>query len=289
MSPLIRVIIPAFNRSGCVGEALASVLDQTFADFEIVVADDGSTDDTARVVEDFRARDARIRLIPLRHQGAAAARNAAIEAPGDYELVAFLNSDDLWAPAHLARAIEALAAGPETSVYFSAVEFEDIASVWSAERLEAAIRGQSAPVAAANRSLGGGFHLLDAETCRRAFVMSEFVPMTPSVVLRRDAVRRTPWFSPVLTIMEDCDLFLFVAAAGQSFVFDERIGVRVRRFGDNLTGAGVSRDALERWLKSVLIYHNGKAPLCRSDSERAYVSTEIAISERELDRFYAAR
>jgi len=288
LSPLLRVVIPVYNRCACVHEALRSVLDQTFTDFEVLVADDGSSDGTAQVVEEYSALDSRIRLIRLQHWGAASARNAAVEAAGEHKYVAFLDSDDIWFPTHLERAVEALQENPRIGVYFSAVEIQDIAATWSPERYHAELQRLSAPVTLANKSLAGGLHLLDAETCRRAFIMSKFVPMTPTVVVRREAVARAPWFNSQLMVMEDSDFFLFLAATGQSYVFDEYVSVRVRRFGDNLSGT-LSPDAMEWWLKSVLLFHNGKMPLCRSREERAFVSSEIASSAFQLGQHYAER
>ncbi len=288
MSPLVRVVIPAYNRVACVHEALRSVLDQTFADFEILVADDGSTDGTAQVVEEYCAMDARVRLVRLEHSGAASARNAALEAAGKHEYIAFLDSDDLWLPTHLDRAIAVLQEKRAVSVYFSALEILDVADPGSPERLIAEFERLSAPVKMANQSLAGGFYLLNSETCRRAFIMSKFVPMTPTVVVRRQAVARTPWFNSHLKVMEDSAFFLFLAHTGQSYVYDERISVRVRRLADSETEA-VSPNAMEWWLRSVLLYHEGKLALCRSRGERAFVSSEIASSAYALGDHYAER
>jgi len=234
-------VIPAYNRGACVHEALRSVLDQTFTDFQVLVVDDGSTDGTAQIVEEYSAVDLRIKLVRQQHRGAASARNAAIQLPGKHEYVSFLDSDDIWFPMHLERAIQALRTNPEAGVYFSAVEIQNNNASWSAERLNAQLQQQSTPIVMANRSLPGGFYLLDAATCRKALIMSLFVPMTPSVVVRRRAVARSPWFNCNLMVMEDSDLLLFLAGAGYSYVFDEQASVRVRRFGDNVSGRGLSQ------------------------------------------------
>ena len=92
--PSVSVIIPTYNRAHLVGRAIRSVLDQTFQDFELIVIDDGSIDDTEAIVLDFQ--DPRIHY--LRHEvnrGGSAARNTGIRAArGEY--VAFLDSDDEW-------------------------------------------------------------------------------------------------------------------------------------------------------------------------------------------------
>jgi teichuronic acid biosynthesis glycosyltransferase TuaG len=101
--PLVSIITPSWNVERLIGETIASVQAQTFADWELLIADDCSTDNTAAVIESFAAKDPRVKLIRQpRNGGPALARQAAIEhAQGRF--VAFLDSDDLWLPAKLER------------------------------------------------------------------------------------------------------------------------------------------------------------------------------------------
>jgi len=111
-TPTVSVIIPTYNRAHLVGRAIRSVLNQTFQDFEIIVVDDGSTDNTEEVVKSFN--DPRIRYI--RHEqnrGGSAARNTGIRAASG-EYIAFLDSDDEWLPEKLARQVQLLRASDET-------------------------------------------------------------------------------------------------------------------------------------------------------------------------------
>ncbi len=94
---LVSVIVPTYNRRETIQAAIASVQRQTFADWELIVVDDGSTDDTAALIEGI---DPRLVLIRQKNQGVNAARNAAmLRARGRY--IAFLDSDDEWLPHHL--------------------------------------------------------------------------------------------------------------------------------------------------------------------------------------------
>lgn len=96
--PEVSVVIPLYNKAAYITRCLSSVLTQTCQDFEVIVVDDGSTDDGAAVIRRFD--DPRIRLIQQENQGVSAARNRGIEAART-DLVALLDADDEWLPNHL--------------------------------------------------------------------------------------------------------------------------------------------------------------------------------------------
>jgi glycosyltransferase involved in cell wall biosynthesis len=93
MNPRVSVVIPTYNRAGKVPEAIKSVLAQTFSDLEVIVVDDGSSDDTGKIIRELFGD--RVRYFAQPNQGASVARNKGIEeARGEW--IAFLDSDDLW-------------------------------------------------------------------------------------------------------------------------------------------------------------------------------------------------
>jgi GT2 family glycosyltransferase len=110
-TPTVSVVIPAYNRAAVVGRAIRSVFAQTFEDWELVVVDDGSTDDTHRVIASLS--DARTRCVRHDHnRGQSAAQNTGINVSrGSY--VAFLDSDDEWLPQKLAKVVDCFGALPE--------------------------------------------------------------------------------------------------------------------------------------------------------------------------------
>ena len=100
-TPFFSVIIPTYNRAGSIGEAIQSVLSQTFTNFEVIVVDDGSTDDTKEIVLEIVEGDDRTRYIHQQNQERSAARNNGIAlAKGTY--ICFLDSDDMYMANHLA-------------------------------------------------------------------------------------------------------------------------------------------------------------------------------------------
>ena len=92
---MISVVIPLYNKEEQIADTLQSIFAQTFQDFEIVIVDDGSTDNSVEEVEKFD--DSRIRLIHQTNAGVSAARNRGIEEARG-ELIAFLDADDEWKP-----------------------------------------------------------------------------------------------------------------------------------------------------------------------------------------------
>lgn len=114
-SPKVSVIMAAWNAEKTISESIASVQAQTFPDWELIVADDGSTDGTATLVEGIAQSDSRVRMLRLEHGGAAKARNAAVRtAKGEY--IAVLDSDDVSMPDRLALECRFLDEHPDVSV-----------------------------------------------------------------------------------------------------------------------------------------------------------------------------
>lgn len=120
VTPLVSVIIPTYNRAVMTVEAIQSVLSQTYTNFEIIVVDDGSTDNTRDVVAQID--DKRLRYIYQDNARQAAARNHGIEvSKGDY--VAFLDSDDLFFPEKLAQQVQYLVEHPQVGLLYSGYTF----------------------------------------------------------------------------------------------------------------------------------------------------------------------
>lgn len=110
MQPLISVIIPTYNRQWAVGRAIASVLAQTFQDFELLIVDDGSEDETfSQVLQPLK--DPRVKIHRTENRGVSAARNFAVEK-SQGQWLAFLDSDDEWKPEKLAEQWQAIKENP---------------------------------------------------------------------------------------------------------------------------------------------------------------------------------
>jgi glycosyltransferase involved in cell wall biosynthesis len=123
-TPLVSVVMPAFNAARFIEQTLESARCQTFQDFEVLVVDDGSTDDTAAVAQKFCETDARFQLLRRSHNGLSATRNAGIERTRG-EFIAFLDADDVWSPEKLECQMALFRADPRVNFSYTNFHFWD--------------------------------------------------------------------------------------------------------------------------------------------------------------------
>ena len=117
--PKVSIIIPAYNAERFLGETIKSALRQTFVDFEMIIVDDGSTDKTQPIAEEFVKQDPRIQYIYQKNQGHAVCRNTGLrKAIGEY--TAFLDADDIWLPTKLEKQITLLESEKDLGMVHSA-------------------------------------------------------------------------------------------------------------------------------------------------------------------------
>ena len=125
--PRYSIIIPTYNRAGTVSNTLESCFSQTFEDFEIVVIDDGSKDNTVDVLRSID--DPRLKVVTQENAGPAAARNTGMDnASGDF--IAFLDSDDVWYPDFLATAEQMLSLNAEQILYGQIIVDRGVGRYW---------------------------------------------------------------------------------------------------------------------------------------------------------------
>lgn len=187
--PLISVIIPCYNHGHYLPDALQSVLAQTLADWEAIVVDDGSSDNTAEVARRYAARDGRIRYLHQENRGLSGARNSGIRA-AQGQFLAFLDADDAWEPQFLETCADALRAHPAWAGVYTLTLFVDEA-------------GRPLP-----RS---GGEALQGAALRARLLRGGFFPVHAALV-RVEAVRAAGLFDAALTSVEDWDLWLSLTA-----------------------------------------------------------------------------
>ena len=206
--PEVSVVIPAYNAAAFLEEAVASVLDQTFGDFEVLVVDDGSTDGTEALARRFGRP---VRCLRQENKGVAAARNRGIQAAGGRR-VAFLDADDSWFAEKLERQIEALEQSPRAGVCYSAFMHVD---------------ESGAPLGVDTRPRAGSM-LEDLLTRGNA------VGSISSVLCERALLDRAGGFDPSLSQCADWDMWVRLAQLTE-FLYIDRPLVTYRRHGNNMS------------------------------------------------------
>jgi glycosyltransferase involved in cell wall biosynthesis len=119
--PLVSVLIPSYNYGRYVGLTLESLLGQTYPNFEAVVCDDGSSDNSIEVIQKYAAQDSRIKLLPKEHGGIASAMSTAY-ANSRGEIISLLDSDDVFKPSKLEKVVAAFRSNPRSGVFMHRVQ-----------------------------------------------------------------------------------------------------------------------------------------------------------------------
>jgi glycosyltransferase involved in cell wall biosynthesis len=253
-APAVSVIMPAYNVAPYIGEAIESVLAQTFTDFELLVVDDGSTDDTAAIAKRFADGDSRIRLLRQDNRGLAAARNTALRHARAGAL-ALLDSDDLWMPRFLEAQLAMLDARPDVDIVTG-----------NARTLGSHEDGFPARPWPDPRPWPDLWTILGDELS--VFIMS---------VLRRRVYDTIGGFDEMLRTNEDFDFWLRAALAGFRFARnDEPLGC-YRRRDDSLSASEV------RMLRGALrVYYKHRPALATNPKALRLLDDRVQQFEGDL-------
>ena len=265
--PEVSVVIPTYNRARFLVGAVQSVLEQTFADFELLVVDDGSTDGTRQVLEKFAEK---IRYIYQDNSGVSAARNAGISAARG-KWVAFLDSDDEWKPDYLARQIEHLAKAPGVCMQTADCIFSDLDGT-STTYFE--INGAGRVFA------GKQYALIKEPFC---FVITHGPWQVGSTIILRDAIIGAGWFDPAITLSEDFDLMARVAARGPlGIVFEQLVTVYRRNESTECLTSLVAKNPLRAREIDEAIYQKLRLIPTLRYRERKTLNRVISANKRAI-------
>jgi glycosyltransferase involved in cell wall biosynthesis len=225
----ISVIIPTYNCAEFIEEAIHSVLKQTLLPYEIIVVDDGSTDQTAVIISGFN--DARISYYLQENTGVAAARNLGLErASGDF--IAFLDADDRWLPDMLARQYRALSCNSDLVFCFTNfVRFDDPPSRFLYPPQFNFYPELSKIIT--EDAIGTNVRIIKEDAFCQLVSFGEIPAYTQAIMLRASLVN-TLRFNSGLKICEDAEFILRCSALGR-VAFDETILLEVRRHQSNAT------------------------------------------------------
>jgi glycosyltransferase involved in cell wall biosynthesis len=227
---MISVIMPAFNSGRYIAASIESVRAQSFGDWELIVVDDGSTDDTGSIADGYAAEDARIRVIHQSNGGIAAARNRGLgEMDPVSAYVGFLDSDDVWERRTLETLLRLLAGN------LNAIGAHGIQRYIDAEGKPTVVNGAS--TAPQRRRYIDGWRLRKANpadpTTFETLAYGNCIP-TCSLLIRRTALEREGTFDPLVVVGEDWDMWLRLTLHGD-FVFINQVMYAYRLHDANST------------------------------------------------------
>ncbi len=255
--PQVSVIIPTYNRAAMLGDAVGSVLGQTFRDFELIVVDDGSSDETR---QQLAALAGEFTVLRTRRQGVAAARNhGAANSTGRY--LAFLDSDDLWLPEKLECQLSAHRAHPEMRISHTD-------EIWVRKDRRVNPRDKHA-------KRGGWIFRYSLPMCR----------ISPSsVIIERSLFEQVGGFDRRFCVCEDYELWLRITAIQPVLFVERKLTIKRGGHADQLSAAawGLDRFRVKALLKLL------DSGVLNTDQRRE-VFGELERKARILADGYAAR
>ena len=189
--PKVDIIVPAYNASNFLSEALQSVLAQTFTDWRILLVDDGSTDNTLEIARTFEQQcGPKIKIISQENRGLSAARNAALQH-ASAEFIALLDADDIWFPIRLEKSIASFEGRPEFGLSYGSITYVDQQGMINGTpKLE-------------SRNAEGWI-------ARGIYTRALNLPC-PTITFRRVCIDQVGYFDETLRAAEDRDLWLRIS------------------------------------------------------------------------------
>lgn len=217
---MISVVMPAYNSADFIREAIESVLNQTYPHFELIVIDDGSSDNTVQIVEEYQARDPRVKLIKQQNAGVGAARNVGIST-AQHPWIALMDSDDIALPERFEKQIAAIEANPDVVM-------------WSSETRNMSDTGQ----ARQESKYGGPTSREEFNDLRRRGQMIYLA--TTAAIFRKDIAEQIGGFDPRFRSAGDTEFWDRMAAHGPTLALAEplvlyrlhRQGIMAKRFAE---------------------------------------------------------
>jgi len=254
--PAVSVIMPAFDAERYLPAAIDSVLRQTYADLELLIVDDGSSDETAQIGRWYAARDPRVRVLQQPNAGPGPARNTGFRAAqGRY--LAFLDSDDEWDDTFLAEHVAILDARPDVDVVIGNARNRGGARDGQPSR---PVRGEGMPITLAE--------ILADETC--LFIMAVF---------RREVVDAVGGFDPDLLTNEEYEMWIRAALAGFTFTR------HTKPLGWYSCRAGSLSSSDRLMLTGILrVFAKTRPSLPAGSPERAILDRQVVRFEAEVAR-----
>jgi len=252
----VSIIIPAHNAAETISEALESVIAQTHKDWEAIVVDDGSSDETGVICASFAQQDSRIRVVTQLQKGKGAARNTGIGL-ASFDWILFLDADDWLKPTHLERLTEILISEPE---------LDGVHCGWARVASDGTLVGEDLCTHSDD--------LFGILACRSAFVIH-------ACIVRRSLIENVGGFDNSLHTCEDWDLWQRIARTGARFGAVQEVLALYRMRQDS-----ASLDGFQMLTDGVRVLTQGCLPDLRVQNPHHAHETGISAEELPNRKFY---
>jgi glycosyltransferase involved in cell wall biosynthesis len=214
----VSIVVPTYNRSKLLKECVDSLLAQTCSDLEIIIVDDGSTDDTQETIKTVTDKQDRVKYYPRPHLGACAARNFGLDQSTG-EFIGFFDSDDLWPPDYIETMVRTLRARPDYGAAYSRLML----------LCDGEIRGQHGRAT----KFPSGYLTI--------YLFSNTPYVLPSaVIFRRDAWNGVRWDEALKTNNEDLEVYLRISTRTK-FIYVPDVYALYRQTSDSITTAAAKK------------------------------------------------
>lgn len=272
----ICVIVPAYNAVRYLPETVQSVQNQTEGDWELIVVNDGSRDDTGPLADRLAAADTRIRVVHQPNAGLSGARNGGIAvASPDADAFLFLDADDLLEPGALAALMALLKASPDASAAYGLARYIDGDG-------RPILPGIAEAFGRTRRSVENGHlvcHLVEDATTFAMLAYRNSISTPGQVLLRRSALERAGLFDTTLPPTADWDMWLRLTRHADMALLNSVV-LAYRRHGENMSG----KDEVMRPAELTL-----RAKLCRDETLPPALRQSALAGYRRSERGWAAQ
>jgi glycosyltransferase involved in cell wall biosynthesis len=272
--PLVTVVIPTYNSAQYIGETLKSVLNQEYPRLEVIVVDDGSTDNTKDAVDAFDSNRVTY-LYQANSGGPARPRNKGIQqARGRY--IALIDSDDIMLPGKIERAVRMLVRDPQLGLVFTDfVKFDEMIGQYPGAHLDTYHNFSKLP----KKQVEESEYIILAEAAYNALISENYIGLS-GVVMPQEVFSRIGIFDESLSGPEDYDMWLRITSA-YDIGFIDMIGHRYRIRPDSLTSSG--GDKFLSHLSRVMQKQLGRS---LPDATRENIRKKLAYQLWELGYYY---